>query len=112
MYLFRWQLSTPILAICIVYFAHLGETWSTIIANLIGGLIFFWIDRYIFTGKIPFSQWHVKENYNCDNCGKLTRCYRLIKTSNYDKSKDIPIYLCEQCSIKKANKLKSKGIEV
>jgi hypothetical protein len=44
LYLIRWQLSTPILAWCIFIFATLGTTWATIIANLIGGLIFF-LDR-------------------------------------------------------------------
>lgn len=48
LYLLRWQLSTPILTVCLVFLAGLGELWATIIANLIGGLIFFWVDRYIF----------------------------------------------------------------
>ena len=50
-YLIRWQLSTPILAICISLFAHFGNLTSTIIANLIGGLIFFWVDKVIFKEK-------------------------------------------------------------
>jgi hypothetical protein len=48
LYLSRWQLSTPILAICLHFLAGLGELWATILANLIGGLIFFWIDLKIF----------------------------------------------------------------
>ena len=48
MYLLRWQLSTPILATCIVWFASYGSATASIIANLIGGLIFFWVDRKIF----------------------------------------------------------------
>ena len=51
LYLLRWQLSTPILALCVCYFAGLGEIWATVIANLIGGLIFFWVDRFIFKDK-------------------------------------------------------------
>lgn len=47
-YLIRWQLSTPILAVCLHSLAGLGELWATIIANLIGGLIFFWVDKKIF----------------------------------------------------------------
>lgn len=50
-YLIRWQLSTPILAICLIWLSSLGEIWSTIIANLIGGLIFFWVDKVIFKEK-------------------------------------------------------------
>lgn len=47
LYLFRWQLSTPTLAI-VLYLLHTNTILETIIANLIGGIIFFWIDRKIF----------------------------------------------------------------
>lgn len=50
MYLLRWQLSTPILAICLSFF-NFGNFWNTVLANLIGGLLFFWIDRLIFGDK-------------------------------------------------------------
>ena len=50
-YLIRWQLSTPILAICLIWLSSLGEIWSTIIANFIGALVFFWIDKLIFKEK-------------------------------------------------------------
>lgn len=46
LYLFRWQLSTPILW-GVVYL--LGPSIpSTIAANLIGGCMFFYIDKMIF----------------------------------------------------------------
>jgi hypothetical protein len=48
LYLLRWQLSTPILAVCLIWLADIGELPATIIANLIGGLIFFWVDKWIF----------------------------------------------------------------
>jgi hypothetical protein len=44
-YLIRWQLSTPVLALC-VQFIPAGTLWTTVIANLIGGCIFFWIDKW------------------------------------------------------------------
>jgi hypothetical protein len=47
LYLLRWQLSTPILAI-VLYFLPFTTLVNTIIANLIGGIIFFWIDKLIF----------------------------------------------------------------
>lgn len=47
MYLFRWQLSSPIL-FCITYYLLLNEILEVIIANLIGGVIFFFVDRKIF----------------------------------------------------------------
>ena len=49
MYLLRWQLSTPILSI-VVYFTidKWGNLVSTMLANLIGGLMFYKIDKLIF----------------------------------------------------------------
>lgn len=47
-YLLRWQLSTPILALVLWCLRDVGTLWATIIANVIGGLIFFWVDRMIF----------------------------------------------------------------
>lgn len=52
LYLLRWQLSTPILAaVVIAYFAYLGEWWAAGIANLVGAIIFFWVDKWIFREK-------------------------------------------------------------
>ena len=48
LYLLRWQLSTPILAMVVAWLAYLGEWAAAAIANLIGGTIFFWVDRWIF----------------------------------------------------------------
>lgn len=48
LYLLRWQLSTPILALCTFWLAGLGNIWAAIVANLIGGLLFFWVDKKIF----------------------------------------------------------------
>ena len=49
MYLLRWQLSTPILSI-VIYFTidKWGNLVSTMLANLIGGLMFYKIDKLIF----------------------------------------------------------------
>ena len=48
MYLFRWQLSTPILAIFTYWLIDYGTIVSAIVANLIGGIIFYHIDKRIF----------------------------------------------------------------
>lgn len=45
-YLFRWQLSTPILW-AVVYWAG-PDLKGTIIANLIGGCVFYFVDKKIF----------------------------------------------------------------
>jgi hypothetical protein len=98
-YLVRWQLSTPILAWCIVIFASWGTTKSTMMANLIGGLIFFWIDRWIFRKKFFGEFWEVKERIICVDCGKEARGYRLVTSTFYDKTTDpYPEFRCEKCS--------------
>lgn len=50
LYLLRWQFSTPILAICL-NLLNFSTVINTIIANLIGGMIFYWVDKLIFKGK-------------------------------------------------------------
>ena len=51
-YLLRWQLSTPILSAVIYFTIDLwGNIASTILANLIGGLMFYKIDKLIFNKK-------------------------------------------------------------
>ena len=50
-YSIRWQLSTPILAVCIILIP--GTTLvQTIIANLIGSAIFYNVDKKIFNNKL------------------------------------------------------------
>ena len=51
LYLFRWQMSSPLLAICLIWLPNLGPIWGSIVANFVGGLIFFWVDRAIFLRK-------------------------------------------------------------
>ena len=70
-YLLRWQCSTPVLALCLQYL-HLGVFWNTVMANLIGGLIFFWVDRYIFKKNNKNDLWEVSD-LPCFDCGATTR---------------------------------------
>ena len=51
MYLFRWQMSTPILAGVVWFLSDYNEIVSAVVANLIGGLIFYKIDKLIFNKK-------------------------------------------------------------
>ena len=51
LYLLRWQLSTPILALVLFFMKDWNYFIATIVANLIGGIIFFWIDKMIFKEK-------------------------------------------------------------
>jgi hypothetical protein len=113
LYLIRWQLSTPILALVLLWLSQMNKWTATVIANLIGGLIFFWVDRFIFTTHKLEDQWEVRENIKCVDCGRITRGYRLVKTKNYDRTKDLrPEFRCEQCSQKKTRELRERGIDV
>jgi len=118
-YLLRWQLSTPILAPVIAFFKHspsvfgTAEDWTgSAIANLIGGLIFFWVDRYIFSSDKLGAIWQIQENIQCVECGKIARGYRLAKTAGYDKTKNAPQFRCEECSLIKSASLRKKGIQI
>lgn len=110
-YLFRWQLSTPILWPCMLLLEDkFGALIATTIANFIGGLIFFWVDRFIFTSKRMNPIWEVKSDAVCADCGAhVTRGYRLVSdlSLGYDRSSDEnPQYRCESCSMKKYEQTK------
>lgn len=100
LYLIRWQLSTPILAIALVYLSSLGEFWATVIANLIGGLIFFWIDKLIFRKKAKLPKWEIQQG-TCIDCGKEDLVYRIVEWGRYDRSDAEPQWRCRECSLKK-----------
>ena len=105
-------MSSPILALCLMYL-HYGITVNTILANLIGGLIFFWFDRYIFKTPLFNPLWEIKEEIKCSDCGKVAKGFRLVRTKNYDRTEDkFPQYRCEACSKIKLNQLKERGIKL
>ena len=102
LYLLRWQLSTPILAIVLKLLSNMSTLMATIIANLIGGLIFFWVDKIIFKKKSDIPLWEIKENVKCYDCHKKTNGYRIVQWGNYDRSNDPnPQYRCKKCSLEK-----------
>lgn len=111
LYLVRWQLSTPVLAFCVVYFARFGNLWATVLANLLGGLLFFWIDRFIFSRHLDSPLWAVREQAVCVDCGHAGRGYRLVATRNYDRRGDeAPQFRCEACSARKVEVLQAQGV--
>lgn len=109
LYLIRWQLSTPILWLVV---KQLGSSLSsTIIANFIGGCVFYWIDRFIFTSQ-AIEMWHLKEGL-CNKCNKKSNLYRLVLAPNYDKRQnDNESFLCYNCSKEKTDELRSKGYKI
>ncbi|NMB80124.1 MAG: hypothetical protein GYA23_13630 [Methanomicrobiales archaeon] len=113
LYLLRWQASTPILAGVGIILASMGQLVAAIVANLIGGLIFFWVDQFIFTSQALAAQWEVREKIACVDCGKVARGYRLVRSGDYDRTHDHePEFRCEECSKKKTEQLKERGVRI
>lgn len=113
LYLLRWQLSTPVLAVVLLWLSNFSVTFATVVANLIGGLIFFWVDRFIFTSPILSPQWEIKEKVECVDCGQMAKGFRLVRTKNYDKTRDKhPEFRCSDCSEKKLQELKERGVQL
>jgi hypothetical protein len=108
LYLFRWQLSTPILWL-VVRRLGMGLS-STIIANLIGGAIFFWADRFIFTSP-RLEVWHLKEKGICNKCRKEAMLRRLVRSGSYDRTDAPAVFLCAKCSKEKLDELGARGIK-
>jgi len=108
-YLIRWQLSTPILAIVLILLASMNTITATIIANLIGGLIFFWVDRFIFRSLSKNPLWEIRDDIVCVSCGKQGRGYRIAEWLGYDRKQDKnPQFRCEVCKDEKAKEVKEK----
>jgi hypothetical protein len=104
LYLFRWQCSSPILILCLAWLPF-GPLLGTVISNLIGGTAFFWFDKFIFTSKSLSTEWEVKRNVECCDCGHVGRGYRVRRAKGYDRTKVIPLYRCEGCSTRKADEI-------
>jgi hypothetical protein len=108
----RWQLSTPILGVVTFLYTGqdtLGSINSAIIANIIGSLLFFFIDLFIFSKGNLTTQWEVLENDKCHDCNKIGRLYRLALAPKYNRINNNPEFRCESCSVKKYNQLKNNG---
>jgi len=112
MYFGRWQLTSITLYPVVQLFGP--GLVGILLANLIGGLIFFWVDRWIFTGKIFPPLWEVSKDVICVDCKKrVVRGYRLVIALNYNKRKEeSPEFRCESCSIKKTKELRERGLQV
>jgi len=119
-YAARWQMSTPILALVLIWLAGTFSSNATadfiivtIIANFIGSSIFFWIDRWIFRQKYARPLWEIRGGV-CRGCGEICdRLYRLVKAPNYDRLDDKePVFLCDTCSSKKTKELRERGVAI
>ncbi len=64
-------------------------------------------------GRSILSLWEVQQSIMCVDCGQVSRGYRLVRTKNYDRTKDVlPEFRCEKCSEKKTRELKARGIMI
>jgi DNA-directed RNA polymerase subunit RPC12/RpoP len=128
LYLLRWQASSlilaPVIAIVnalftpnvdwntVAWFGTLVSWIGAISANLIGGCIFFWVDKFIFTST-AVEMWHIIPEGNCYECSKKAPLWRLTLAPGYDKREDRdPEYLCMECSKKRTAMLRNKGIKI
>lgn len=113
LYLLRWQLSTLILAPVVDCLSGYNPWLACSVANLIGGSIFYFIDKKIFTSKKLNPTWEVAFNVQCSTCGTNCRGYRLVKATNYDRTTDKnPQFRCEKCSELKLQEIRSLGVKV
>lgn len=122
LYLIRWQLSTIVMTPVIAVIKHSPSVWGTredwiavIAANLVGGCIFFWVDRFIFKSK-AIEKWELLQKGKCHDCGKSEIFVRRLVSApgGYDRTNDkSPEYRCKNCSDVKLNKLKlSKKVSI
>ena len=108
-YLIRWQLSTPILAVVLILLAKMNTILATVIANLIGGLIFFWVDKYIFKTISANPLWEIRDDVVCAGCGARGRGYRIAEWLGYDRKGDKhPQFRCELCKDAKMREVRGK----
>src|SRR3954452_1898454 len=109
-YLLRWQMSTPVLWLVVSQLgAGLG---ATVLANLIGGSIFFWVDRIIFRSRFNI-EWEVQPEGTCSDCGSTGKVRRLTlapaANGVYDRRDDArPEYRCLVCSSDKIVRLRNE----
>jgi hypothetical protein len=111
LYVTRWQLSTPILWVVV---SQLGTSLeATVIANLVGASIFFWVDKVIFRAR-NFVVWEVLHGGQCADCGATGSLRRLTLAPGgprepkriYDRRDDAhPEYRCPACSRAKLARL-------
>lgn len=110
-YLGRWQLTSITLYPSMLLFGT--DFFGIAMANLIGAIVFFWVDKHIFANRIVPTYWEIVEKVVCADCGNLGRGYRIVKAKGYDRTNDNhPEFRCEKCSKKKTEELIARGIEL
>jgi hypothetical protein len=113
LYILRWQLSTPVIAGVLVVLATMDKWAATAVANLVGALMFFWVDRAIFARGPSRPLWEVEPDAVCADCGQRGKGYRVVRSANYDRTSDpSPQFRCPCCSENKCQELRARGVAV
>ncbi len=109
LYLLRWQLSTPILTAVLIWLSDMNTLLATVAANLIGGLIFFWVDKFIFRTLSRDPLWEIRDDVVCHDCGHKGRGYRIAEWLGYNRKQDKnPQFRCERCKDTKMREVRQK----
>jgi hypothetical protein len=110
--LLRWQASTSCPRWCrCSACVHRAAGRCAIGANPIGGLIFFWVNQFIITPQSLAARREIKEDITCVDCGKIARGYRLVRSGDHYRTSDRePEFRCEECSTKKSDELRKRGV--
>jgi len=90
-YLFRWQLSTPIITLVMAMTPNTKELYKIMISNLVGGIIFFWIDKLIFKkgDYMIFKKQPININNNqCQANADKPECSLIEELRELQKDKD------------------------
>jgi hypothetical protein len=70
----------PTLAEPGIILASMGQIVAAVVANLIGGLLVFRVDQFIFSSQSLAAQPEVRRNITCMNCGKIPRGHLLVRS--------------------------------
>jgi hypothetical protein len=81
---------------------HLPIYINLPIGQLIGAIIVWPFDKYIFSNRtlLQGELWQIKDISKCIDCGRTRKGYRLVSKDNgYDKSHDQhPEFRCWRCA--------------
>ena len=80
---------------------------AMVVSQAVMGAMVYFVDKLIFTsGKVPIP-WEVKPRAVCTDCGRIGKCYRVAgaKCCEAQDKADIPGFRCEECALRKMQKL-------
>lgn len=108
LYIGRWELSTFTLAPVLILLSNVPTLVATVIANLIGALIFYNVDRLLFKRKVSTPLWEIRENYSCASCGEKGLTFRIVEWGSYNRIDSFPQWRCWQCAKEKREEVRRK----